>query len=206
MAAATTRLTCYCDPADHYSHRLRLVLAEKSIVAEVIEVDPARLPLALTDVNPYASVPTLCDRDLVLYESSVVLEYLEERYPHPALLPAYPVARGKTRLLLYRIERDWCRLINVLVDGKTTEAAKLVARKELRESLTGVAPIFAEHPYFLSEEFSLLDCCLLPILWRLPALGVELPRQAKALLDYMARNFARPSFQASLSHAERAMR
>lgn len=204
--AATNRLTCYCDPADHYSHRVRLVLAEKQVAAELVEVNPAQLPRALTDVNPYASVPTLCDRDLVLYESSIILEYLEERYPHPALLPVYPVARGKTRLLLYRIERDWCRLVNVLVDSKTPAAAKALARKELRESLTGVAPIFAEHPYFLSEEFSLLDCCLLPILWRLPILEVELPRQAKALLDYMSRHFVRPSFQASLSHAERAMR
>lgn len=204
--ATTTKLTCYCDPTDHYSHRVRLVLAEKAVVVERIEVDPQRLPRALTDVNPYASVPTLLDRDLVLYEPGVILEYLEERYPHPALLPAYPLARANTRQLMYRIERDWCRLVNLINDQKSPDAAKALARKELRESLTGVAPLFADKPFFLSEELSLVDCCLLPLLWRLPSLGVELPRQAKALTDYMNRHFARESFQASLTQAERAMR
>lgn len=204
--AATTKLTCYCDPTDHYSHRVRLVLAEKSVQVDLIAVDPNKLPRPLTDVNPYANVPTLLDRDLVLYETRVILEYLEERYPHPALLPAYPLARANTRQLMYRIERDWCRLVDVIGDHKTKETVKALARKELRESLTGVAPLFADKPCFLSEDFTLVDCCLLPVLWRLPALGVELPRQAKALTDYMSRHFARASFQASLTDAERAMR
>lgn len=204
--AATSRLTCYCDPTDHYSHRVRLVLAEKSIEAELIEVSANKIPQALSDVNPYASLPTLVDRDLVLYESWIVMEYLEERYPHPALLPVYPVARGNSRLLMHRIQRDWCALVDVIVASKSKDAAKALARKELRESLTGVAPLFADKAYFLSEELSLVDCCLLPILWRLPALGIELPRQAKPLIDYMNRHFARPAFQASLSNAERAMR
>lgn len=202
----TNRLACYSDPADHYSHRVRLVLAEKGVSVQIIDVDPGRVPPKLVEVNPYASVPTLVDRDLALYESTVVMEYLDERYPHPPLLPVYPVARGNSRLLVHRIQCDWCSLADVLLDKRSTEAAQAKARKELRESLTGVAPLFAEMACFMSDEQSLVDCCLLPILWRLPVMGIELPRQAKPLLDYMERQFAREPFQASLSAAEREMR
>ena len=134
------------------------------------------------------------------------MEYLEERYPHPPLMPVYPVARGNSRLLMHRIQRDWCALADTILDARSTEAARVEARKALRESLTGVSPLFGEFPCFMSEEQSLVDCCLLPILWRLPLLGIELPRQAKPLLDYMERQFAREPFQASLSAAEREMR
>lgn len=204
--AVTNRLACYSDPADHYSHRVRYVLAEKGVDAEIIDVDLVRCPVRLTEVNPYASVPTLVDRDLALYEPGVIMEYLEERYPHPPLLPVYPVARANTRLLAHRVQRDWCALVDRILDRRTTEAVRVQARKELRESLTGVSPVFAEKPYFMSEEFSLVDCCLLPILWRLPKLGIELPRAAKPLLDYMETNFAREAFQVSLSAVERGMR
>lgn len=204
--AALNRLACYSDPADHYSHRVRIVLAEKGVSAEIIEVLPGQCPPSLAEVNPYASLPTLVDRDLALYEPSVVMEYLDERYPHPPLLPVYPVARANSRLLMHRIQRDWCALVDRILDGRTPESARVQARKELRESLTGVAALFADKPFFLSEEFSMVDCCLLPILWRLPQLGIELPRQAKPLLDYMERLFARPAFQSSLTATERAMR
>lgn len=136
----------------------------------------------------------------------IILEYLDERYPHPPLLPAYPVARANTRMLAYRVQKDWCTLADLILDKKTKDAARAKARKELRESLIGVAPVFASMPYFMSEDYTLVDCCLLPLLWRLPALGIELPRAAQPLLDYMSRNFARPEFQASLSEAERLMR
>ncbi|HKS12919.1 MAG TPA: glutathione S-transferase N-terminal domain-containing protein [Pseudomonas sp.] len=202
----TNRLACYSDPADHYSHRVRLVLAEKGVSVQIIDVDAGRVPAKLIEVNPYGSVPTLVDRDLALYESSVVMEYLDERYPHPPLLPVYPVARGNSRLLMHRIQRDWCALVDVILDPRGKDSARTQARKELRESLTGVSPLFAEMPCFMSEEQSLVDCCLLPILWRLPVMGIELPRQAKPLLDYMERQFAREAFQASLSAAEREMR
>ncbi|AIL60140.1 MULTISPECIES: glutathione S-transferase N-terminal domain-containing protein [Pseudomonas] len=202
----TNRLACYSDPADHYSHRVRIVLAEKGVSVEIINVDPGRLPPKLVEVNPYGGVPTLVDRDLALYESTVVMEYLDERYPHPPLLPVYPVARANSRLLIHRIQRDWCALVDLILDPRSKEAARVQARKELRESLTGVSPLFADKPCFLSEEQSLVDCCLLPILWRLPVLGIELPRPAKPLLDYMERQFAREAFQASLSAAEREMR
>ncbi|AAY39148.1 stringent starvation protein A [Pseudomonas sp. SZ57] len=202
----TNRLACYSDPADHYSHRVRIVLAEKGVSAEIIEVVAGRHPPQLIEVNPYGSVPTLVDRDLALYESTVVMEYLDERYPHPPLLPVYPVARANSRLLIHRIQRDWCGLVDLILDTRSKEPARVQARKELRESLAGVSPLFAEKAFFMSDELSLVDCCLLPILWRLPILGIELPRPAKPLLDYMERQFAREAFQTSLSAAEREMR
>lgn len=202
----TNRLACYSDPADHYSHRVRIVLAEKGVSVEIIDVEAGRHPAKLLEANPYGSLPTLVDRDLALYESTVVMEYLDERYPHPPLLPVYPVARANSRLLIHRIQRDWCALVDLILDPRSKEAARVQARKELRESLTGVSPLFADKPYFLSEDLSLVDCCLLPILWRLPVLGIELPRPAKPLYDYMERQFARPAFQASLSAAEKEMR
>ena len=204
--AAITKLTCYSDPADHYSHRVRIVLAEKGVAVDIIDVLNGQCPPKLIESNPYGTVPTLLDRDLALYEPTVVMEYLEERYPHPSLMPVYPVARGNTRLLMHRVQRDWCSLVDLVLDPKVKDAAKAQARKELRESLTGVSPLFADKPFFLSEEMSLVDCCLLPILWRLPKLGIELPRPAKPLLEYMDRHFSRPAFQASLSDVERDMR
>jgi len=202
----TNRLACYSDPADHYSHRVRIVLAEKGVSAEIISVGAGRHPPKLIEVNPYGSLPTLVDRDLALWESTVVMEYLDERYPHPPLLPVYPVARANSRLLMHRIQRDWCNLVDLILDSRTKEPARVQARKELRESMTGVSALFADKPFFLSDEQRLVDCCLLPILWRLPVLGIELPRPAKPLLDYMERQFAREAFQASLSGVERDMR
>ena len=202
----TNRLACYSDPADHYSHRVRIVLAEKGVSVEIINVAAGGQPAKLLEANPYGTLPTLVDRDLALYESTVVMEYLDERYPHPPLLPVYPVARANSRLLIHRIQRDWCALVDLILDPRSKDAARALARKELRESLTGVSALFAEKPCFLSEEQSLVDCCLLPILWRLPIMGIELSRQAKPLLDYMERQFAREAFQASLSVTEKEMR
>ncbi|HWR78793.1 MAG TPA: glutathione S-transferase N-terminal domain-containing protein [Pseudomonas sp.] len=204
--SSINKLTCFSDPADHYSHRVRLALAEKGVTCVAVEVVAGQCPAQLAEINPYGSLPTLADRDLALYDSTVVMEYLDERYPHPPLLPVYPVARANSRLLIHRIQRDWCSAVDLILNTKTKEPARVQARKELRESLIGVSPVFADKPFFLSEEFSLVDCCLLPIMWRLPQLGIELPRQAKPLHDYMERNFARPGFQASLSAVERTLR
>lgn len=204
--AATNKLACYSDPADHYSHRVRLALAEKGVQVEIIDVQRGAFPARLADLNPYGSLPILVDRDLALYEPGVIMEYLEERYPHPPLLPVYPVARANTRQLMHRIQRDWCRLVDRLLDTHANEAGKDQVRKELRESLTGVAPLFAGKVFFLSDEVSLLDCCLLPLLWRLPQLGVDLPRAARPLLEYMERMFGRETFQGSLSTFERNLR
>lgn len=207
VVAKRSSMTFYSDGDSHYSHRVRIVLAEKGLIVDIIEVDIDNKPESLADLNPYNTLPTLVDRELVLYETNVMMEYLDERFPHPPLLPVYPVARGASRQYICRIERDWCKLVDIIeAAGSQKEVEK--ARKELRESLLSVAPIFAEKPYFMSDEFTLVDCCMAPILWRLPELGVELPsnKQAKPLLAYMDLLFARESFQASLSEREREMR
>jgi RNA polymerase-associated protein len=134
-----------------------------------------------------------------------MMEYLDERFPHPPLLPVYPVARAQSRLWMHRIEREWCPMVDQIRSGGKKEADK--ARKELRESLIGISPIFEDMPYFMSEEFTLVDCCLAPVLWRLPELNIELPeKQVKPLLAYMSRVFEREAFKASLSEREKEMR
>ena len=186
------------------SHRVRVVLAEKGITVEIIDVDGSEKPEDLIDLNPYNTVPTLVDRELVLYDPRAIMEYLDERFPHPPLMPVDPVSRARTRLALYRIEQDWYDLVPALESkGEKTSSR---ARKQLRDSLTASAEVFAAKPFFLSDEFSLVDASIIPILWRLPRYRVELPRQAKPVLDYAARMFARESVRASLSEAEREMR
>lgn len=196
---------CYSNPVDHYSHRVRLVLAEKDISITIKDIDSNHYPTSLAEQNPYATLPMLVERELTLYNSIVIMEYLEDRYPYPPLLPAYPSEKASKRLLIYRIQRDWCNLVDLLLDPKAKQTAQNSARKELRESLIGISAVFADKPYFLSNDFSLADCCLLPILWRLPLLDIEIPRAAKGLLVYMDRGFNRPSFKASLSEAELKM-
>lgn len=207
VVAKHSSMIFYSDGNDHYSQRVRLVLAEKGVAVEIIDVDPAHIPEDLTDLNPYNSLPTLIDRELVLYQSQVIMEYLDERFPHPPLLPVYPVARAQSRLFVHRIQRDWCAAVDTIMAGKSKDTVIDRARKELRESLVTIAPIFDGKPFFMSEEFTLVDCCVGPILWRLPVLGIELPpKQGKPILDYMDRMFERDSFQASLSEAELDMR
>lgn len=196
-------MTFYSDSESHYSHRVRIVLAEKGVTVDIIESVGENKPEDLAQINPYNSLPTLVDRELVLYESKIMMEYLDERFPHPPLLPVYPVARGESRLYIYRIERDWSSLVDTIQANESKKAVD-TARKELRESLTAIAPIFAEKPFFMSDEFTLIDCCMAPVLWRLPALGVEIPKtkQTKPLYDYMDRLFSRDSFKESLSEYE----
>jgi len=204
VVAKRSSMTFFSDPSDHYSHRVRIVLAEKAVTVEVVDVARDNWPEELADLNPYNSLPTLLDRELVLYEPNVMMEYLDERFPHPPLLPVYPVARAQSRLMMHRIEKDWCGLVDSIVQGSKQQDK---ARKELSESLISIAPIFAEKPFFMSEAFSIVDCCVAPILWRLPVLGIELPeRKVKPLLDYMDRIFTRDSFVESLAEAEQEMR
>ncbi len=207
VVAKRSSMTYYSDGSDHYSHRVRIVLAEKGVTADIIEIDPINLPEDVKQINPYGNLPVLLDRDLGLYETHVMMEYLDERFPHPPLLPVYPVARAESRQFMYRIENDWCPLVKTMGSGKNKEAAAQAA-KELKDGLVTIAPIFAEKPFFMSEEFSLVDCCLAPILWRLDAFGITIPRtrQTAALLEYTERLFARDSFRESLSEAELEMR
>jgi RNA polymerase-associated protein len=186
------------------SHRVRMVLAEKGITVEIIDVDSNQKPEDLIDLNPYNTVPTLVDRELVLYDPHTIMEYLDERFPHPPLMPVDPVSRARARLALYRIEQDWYGLVPALESKGEKTVNK--ARKDLRDSLTSSAEVFAAKPYFLSDEFSLVDATIVPILWRLTHYRVELPRQARPVLEYAERMFSRESFQDSLSEAEREMR
>jgi RNA polymerase-associated protein len=200
-------MTFFSDSTSHYSHRVRIVLAEKGVTVDLVESDSAHPPAELADLNPYNSLPTLVDRDLVLYESKVMMEYLDERFPHPPLLPVYPVARAESRLFIHRIERDWSVLVDAIQHTRSENVVKK-STKELRESIVSIAPIFAEKPFFMSDEFTLVDCCIAPILWRLPCLGVEIrpSKQTKPLFTYMDTLFNRESFQESLTEQEREMR
>lgn len=198
-------MTLFSKPADPWSHRTRLVLAEKSINIDIVDVEEGNLPEDLLDLNPYNSVPTLVDRDLVLYDSRVIIEYLDERFPHPPLMPVDPVTRAHFRLALFRIEKDWYPLAEQIYEGNDR---KPVARaiKALEESILSSVEIFAAKRYFLSDEFSLVDCTIAPILWRLPLFGIHLPPHAKPIQRYMDDVFSRPSFQASLTEIEQEMR
>lgn len=197
-------MTLYSDPQSAYSHRVRMVLAEKSIAVEIMDVDPLNLPDELMDFNPYGTLPTLVDRDLKLYESRIIMEYLDERFPHPPLLPVDPVSRASARLFMYRVERDWYSLMDQILQGAEDGATK--ARKELQESLIATSPIFEAKPYFMSDELTLVDCTIVPLLWRLSTLGVTLPAVAKPVKVYAARMFARESFRQCLSELEEEMR
>jgi RNA polymerase-associated protein len=187
-----------------HSHSVRMVLAEKGITVEIVDVDLNEKPEDLLDLNPYNSVPTLVDRELVLYDPHTIIEYLDERFPHPPLMPVDPVSRARTRLALYRIQQDWYELVPALESKGEKTSAK--ARKQLSDSLTSSAEVFAARPFFLSDEFSLVDALVTPIMWRLQKYRIDLPRQAKAVSDYAERMFERETFQASLSEAEREMR
>lgn len=206
MAVAANKrsvMTLFSGANDLYSHQVRIVLAEKGVSVEIHQVTPDFLPEDLIELNPYNTVPTLVDRELVLYQAQIIMEYLDERFPHPPLMPVYPVSRGQSRLMMHRIENDWYSLAKRISDGDKADEA----RRELRESLVALEPVFAEYPYFMSEEFSLVDCYMAPLLWRLPELGIELPASGtKSLKAYMLRVFERDSFQASLTETERELR
>ncbi|WP_251358025.1 stringent starvation protein SspA [Kangiella sp. TOML190] len=190
---------------DAYSHQVRIVLAEKGVNFEVVEVSSDNIPEDLTDLNPYGSVPTLIDRDLVLYEANIIMEYLDERFPHPPLMPVYPVTRGRSRLMMHRILKEWYSQFEIIQNG--TEAKAKKARKQLQESVMALSPVFGASDYFMSEEFSLVDCVIAPLLWRAEQLGLEISgKGSKAIHDYMDRIFERESFKVSLTEEEQELR
>lgn len=208
MSIVTKRssMTLFSDARDQYSHRVRMVLAEKGVAVDIVDVDPNKKPEDLSEINPYNSLPTLLDRDLVLYEANVIMEYLDERFPHPPLLPVYPVQRALSRLWISRVEKEWSAKLDLLMIGKGRETVLTKARKELRESIIAIAPIFGEKPYFMNDEFSLVDCCVAPILWRLKEVGITLPEKStRPLHKYMQTMFEREAFRASLTETEMEM-
>ena len=198
-------MTLFSGATDPWSHRTRLVLAEKGINIDFIDVDKGNLPEDLFDLNPYNSIPTLVDRELVLYDSRVIIEYLDERFPHPPLMPVDPVTRAQFRLALYRIERDWYSVVEDILKGGDRKSM-VRACKVLQDSIVSSVEIFTSKRFFLSDEFSLVDCTIAPILWRLPILNVKLPAQAAKILEYMDNVFARQSFRDSLTELEEEMR
>lgn len=197
-------MTLYSHSNCIHCHLVRLVLAEKGITVEIIEPEDGELPEGLKVVNPTGSLPTLLDRDLGLYDSKVISDYLDERYPHPPLLPVDPVSRARTRLALHRINADWYALVPKL--SSSDKESRAAAASQLTESLVASAGVFAAMPFFLSEDYSILDATLAPLLWRLPQYGIVLPSAAEPVVAYADQIFERDGFQASLSVAEKALR
>ena len=201
-------MTLFSSPKDIWSHRTRIVLAEKDIPIDIVDVQldgkGRALPEDLLELNPYQSLPTLVERDLVLYDSRIIIEYLDERYPHPPLMPVDPITRARFKLTLYRIERDWYSLA-ADIEGTDRKRAE-EARKTLLEVILANVEVFRSQPYFQSPEMTLVDAVIAPVLWRLPSWGIKLPSQADVVLHYERRVFMRPAFRRSLSWAERAMR
>ena len=204
LANRRSVMSLYSDPTDPSSHAVRFVLAEKAINVEIHHVTTDNKPEDLNDLNPYSAILTLVDRDLVLYEPQIIMEYLDERFPHPPLMPVDPVARASNRLYRYRVQRDFYALVDDVENGEKGVAS--AARKCLRDHLSTLAPIFAQKTYFMSDDYSLVDCYLAPILWRLPAYGVRLPAHAKALQKFADRLFEREAFAQSLTEAEYELR
>ena len=209
MMSTTTRvrnnLTLFSGVDDVLSHRVRLVLAAKGVTYDFIPVDPTRPPEDLVDLNPYHSVPTLVDRDLVLYAASVVSEYIDERYPHPPLMPIDPLSRARLRLATLRIEHDWVPQVQAMQLGGKAQAD--AAKKRLTELLVQSVPLFKASKFFLNTEMSLADCAIAPIIWRLDSLGIPLPKDGgKAIEDYGNRIFRNPGFLRSLTDQEKALR
>ena len=157
----------------------------------------------ILSISPYHKLPILVDRELAIHDPSVMMEYLDERFPHPPLLPVYPVARASSRTLMLRIDREWCPLVDTLILAEKPEKELMKIREELLHEISSIAPTFKENKFFMSDEFTLVDCCFAPILWRLPSIGIKLPlnRHLKPLLDYQNKVFERPGFLDKIGRA-----
>jgi len=199
-------MSLYSDAMCPVSHAVRFVLAEKAINVEIHNIVGDDRPEDLIGLNPYDNVLTLVDRDLVLYEAQVIMEYLDERFPHPPLMPVEPVARANNRQYRYRFGRDTYSMLDSITQGNQESEIAIFTRKKLREQLLSVSAILAQTSYFMAEEYSLVDCYLAPILWRLPHYNIKLPKQAKPLLQYADRLFEREAFKRSLTEFEQEMR
>ncbi|SDI05996.1 MULTISPECIES: glutathione S-transferase N-terminal domain-containing protein [unclassified Nitrosomonas] len=197
-------MTLYSTATCPFSHRCRIVLHEKDMDFQVIDVDPHNKPEDLAVISPYGRVPVLIERDLVLYESNIINEYIDDRFPHPQLMPAEPVMRARARLLLHRFEQELFCHIETVEQNDQKIADKM--RVAIADSLTMIAPIFDKQKYMLGDEYSMLDVAIAPLLWRLDHYGVRLPKQAAPLLKYSERLFSRPLFIDALTPSEKLMR
>jgi RNA polymerase-associated protein len=197
-------MTLYSGTTDPYSHRCRFVLFEKGMDFQVIDVDVYNKPEDLAVMNPYNKVPVLIERDLILYEANIINEYIDERFPHPQLMPADPVMRARARLFLHRFEQElFCH-----IEGLESGVAKTVekARVAVRENLTQISPVFSKQKYMLGDEFSMLDVAIAPLLWRLEHYGIQLDKEATPLMKYSERLFSRPAYSEAMTPSEKAMR
>ncbi|RLA06522.1 MAG: stringent starvation protein A [Gammaproteobacteria bacterium] len=196
-------MTLYTSPTCALSHCARLVMFEKGVTADIEYFNPSEPPEDVLELNPTGSSPTLIERELVLYDARIIMEYMDERFPHPPLHQMDPVSRANTRMIIKRIDQDWFQLLDEILTSGEKKSAR--AKKMLRESLIAARPIFESQPYFMSEEYSLIDCALAPLLWRLPSLGIDFNTLGPAITTYANRLFAREAFQLSLSKEEKAM-
>jgi len=197
-------MALYSHNRNIHCHRVRFVLAEKCINVEIIDVTKNESVAAdLAELNPYNETPTLVDRDLLLHDAGVINDYLDERYPHPPLMPVDPVSRARLRLVHHRILRDWFPLAEE-IENSTGRKADM-AKQQLKESIVAANDLFRQTDYLMSDELSLLDCTLGPLFWRLPVYGIDLGKPGASVQAYVQRLFSRPSFKSSLTRAEREM-
>lgn len=196
-------MVLYSDSISPIGHAVRIVLAEKDINVDINYVSSDNLPEEITEINPYNTTLTLIDRELVLYDAQIIMEYLDERFPHPPLMPVDPVSRASNRQIRYRVIKDLYASVDEILSDDESVLAN--ARKNIRDHLTAISPVFAQKPYFMSDEYSLVDCCMAPLLWRLEHFGIKLPAAAKPLQQYANRLFERPAFKLSLSTQEREL-
>lgn len=197
-------MTLYSGTTDPYSHRCRFVLFEKGMDFQVIDVDVYNKPEDLAVMNPYNTVPVLVERDLILYEANIINEYIDERFPHPQLMPPDPVMRARARLFLHRFENELFCHIPGLESSNAKVAEK--ARAAVRENLTQISPVFTKQKFMLGDEFSMLDVAIAPLLWRLDHYGIQLDKEAAPLMKYAERLFSRPAYIEAMTPAEKAMR
>ncbi|MBN2864514.1 MAG: glutathione S-transferase N-terminal domain-containing protein [Thiotrichales bacterium] len=198
-------MVLFSDSKDPSSHRVRLMAQEKDIPMEIVEVDVDDMPEDLLELNPYGTLPTLVDRELVLYDPQVIIEYLDERFPHPPLMSVDPISKARARQMLRQIEKEWYPLVDTIANGQDESEVKK-ARRDLLERLIQLIPVFDHKEYFMSDDYSLVDVSMSVLLWRLPSLGIELPRTAKPIFDYADRVLKRETFAESLSDDELDMR
>ncbi|AYH42676.1 glutathione S-transferase N-terminal domain-containing protein [Azoarcus sp. DN11] len=197
-------MNLYSGTTDPFSHRCRIVLFEKGMDFEVIDVDLYNKPEDIAVINPYNRVPVLVDRDLVLYESNIINEYIDERFPHPQLMPPDPIMRARARQLLHTFEHELFSHIDVLEKNQKGTVDK--SRAHVRDQLVQLAPIFVKQKFMLGDEFSMLDVAIAPLLWRLEHYGIELPKAAANLMKYAERIFSRQGFIDALTPSEKVMR
>ncbi len=197
-------MTLYSGTTDPFSQRCRFVLFEKGMDFQVIDVDVFNKPEDLAVMNPYNKVPVLVERDLILFEANIINEYIDERFPHPQLMPADPVMRARARLFLHRFEQELFSNIPALESGVAKTVEK--ARQAVRANLTQIAPVFTKQKFMLGDEFSMLDVAIAPLLWRLDHYGIKLDKEAAPLMKYAERLFSRPAYIEAMTPSEKAMR